>query len=499
MAVSQYDKTNLSQADQDKIANITQQAQNGTISWADAHSQAESIRNQSGYSGGQYGDEYIDLTGGFGNSDIASGGVGNIWKESFRGSGGGGGVGGGGGSSGSFSSTAYYDALQPTDLSQYLQDMYAQNTAAELAGLQSAYEQNLAQINSSAEKVPQTYQNSRNEAAAQSDLQRQAFNEYAATRGLNTGTSGQAALASASTLQNNLSEISRAESNALSEIELQRNQLSIQYQNAIAQAEAAGNSALAQALYQEYVRQDNAAMQAAQLAQQQANWEAQFNAANDQWQQQFDTTNRQWGLEFGAGQQQYQDALAQQRRDNAYNLAMTMLGAGVMPSTETLTQAGISPSEALAIQLATAAGATGGTTSTGGTGGTSSGSSGGTSSGNAGRGSSSQSSSSNGGLTASQIRELQSYIGVNADGIWGSQSSAAVDGADPAEAWSAYQASESATNYDSALRVLRSNGSDAIPMTAQEFARHKNAGNSNYANIGSYAEYLQAFVFSQLI
>ena len=94
-------------------------------------------------------------------------------------------------------------------------------------------------------------------------------------------------------------------------------------------------------LYNEYVRQDNAAMQTAQLAQEQANWEAQFNAGNSQWQQQFD-----------ASQQEYQDSLSAQNREYAYNLAMTMLAAGVMPDTNTLNEAGISTTEALNIRMA---------------------------------------------------------------------------------------------------------------------------------------------------
>ena len=98
---------------------------------------------------------------------------------------------------------------------------------------------------------------------------------------------------------------------------------------------------MAQALYNEYVRQDNAAMQTAQLAQEQANWEAQFNAGNSQWQQQFD-----------ASQQEYQDSLSAQNREYAYNLAMTMLAAGVMPDTNTLNEAGISTTEALNIRMA---------------------------------------------------------------------------------------------------------------------------------------------------
>ena len=90
-------------------------------------------------------------------------------------------------------------------------------------------------------------------------------------------------------------------------------------------------------------------MQMAQLAQEQANWEASFNAANDQWAQQ-----------FGASQQQYQDSLAAQDREYAYNLAMTMLEVGIMPDTATLNSAGISSQDALSMRLAAAGSSSGG-------------------------------------------------------------------------------------------------------------------------------------------
>ena len=273
------------------------------------------------------------------------------------------GYGGGGYSGGGDSS--YYDSLQPTDLSGYLNDMYKAYTDAQLAALKSAYEQNLAGLQADAEKIPGIYQGARNEAASQNDIARMAFNEYANARGLNTGTSGQAALASSATLQSNLTDISTKESDAIAENALQQQQLAIEYRNAAVQAQAEGNYQMAQALYNEYVRQDNAAMQTAQLAQEQANWEAQFNAGNSQWQQQFD-----------ASQQEYQDSLSAQNREYAYNLAMTMLAAGVMPDTNTLNEAGISTADALNMRLAAM--------STGGSGGGrgSSGSSGNSSSGN---------------------------------------------------------------------------------------------------------------------
>lgn len=313
MAVSKYDKNNLSQSDQDKISSVTDQAEKGQISWSDAHSQAEAIRNEAGYSGGRYGNEFIkdgsDETGGFGNMSV-------------------------GGSSSSGGSSGRYQASDYTD---YLKELYAQNLEAQLAGLKSSYDQNVKDLQAEAEAIPQRYYEARNETAAQNELQREYFNELAAANGLNSGTTGQAALANSSTLQGNLSSISEKEKDALSANALEQNKLAIAYENAINQATASGNAALAQALYQEYVRQDNANLSAAQLAQEQANWQAQFDFSKQQYQDSLS---------------QYQDSLNAQNRDNAYNLAMTMLGAGVMPDTDTLTAAGISTADAMAMRLA---------------------------------------------------------------------------------------------------------------------------------------------------
>ena len=304
MAVSQYDKENLTQAQQDKIQQVTDAAKGGSMSWEDAHKEAESIRNEAGYSGGRYGDGYFtpgDETGGFGNASSS----GSSGSRS------------GGGSSSS-------------DAADYLKDMYAQNLEAQLAGLKSSYDQNVADLKAEAEAIPKRYYEARNETAAQNDIAREYFNELAAANGLNSGTAGQAALANSATLQGNLSSISEQEKDALSANALEQNKLAIAYENAINQATASGNAALAQALYQEYVRQEEA------------------NLAQSQWQAQFDFNKQQYQDSLS----QYQDSINAQNRVNAYNLAMTMLAAGVMPDANTLTTAGISASEAAAIRLA---------------------------------------------------------------------------------------------------------------------------------------------------
>ena len=79
----------------------------------------------------------------------------------------------------------------------------------------------------------------------------------AVANGLNTGTTGQAALAQDVVLQQNLSQIDREQAEKTAAIDLQRSQLDTEYRNAIAKAEATGDAELANALYEEYVRQQN--------------------------------------------------------------------------------------------------------------------------------------------------------------------------------------------------------------------------------------------------
>lgn len=96
MAVSEYDKKNLSQKQQDRIAEVTAQARSGKMTWADAHKEAESIRNNAGYSGGRYGNEYNGSksnggssgSGGSGSSDGNS--KGTYWGVEYDRSNGGG-------------------------------------------------------------------------------------------------------------------------------------------------------------------------------------------------------------------------------------------------------------------------------------------------------------------------------------------------------------------------------------------------------------------------
>ena len=144
-----------------------------------------------------------------------------------------------------------------SDGNDYLKELYAKKVAAELAALKSAYEKNTATLDASRAQIAPVYDIARNSAANQNALSRGAFQEMAVANGLNTGTTGQAALAQDVVLQQNLSQIDREQAEKTAAIDLQRSQLDTEYRNAIAKAEATGDAELANALYEEYVRQQN--------------------------------------------------------------------------------------------------------------------------------------------------------------------------------------------------------------------------------------------------
>ena len=269
------------------------------------------------------------------------------------------------------------------DASQYLQEMYAQQIAAQLAALKSTYEQNVADIQAQDDLITSAYDKQRNQAAAQNELQRMQMNELGLMQGLNTGASGQMALAQSAALQGNLATIGSQEAQSLADNALNLTKLTAQYKNAADQAAAEGNAQLASALYEEYVRQQELALQQQAAAQEQANWEAKMA-----YQQQQDALAQQnWQAQFD-----YQKA----QDDLNYQLTLQKLygsSAGNTGSTVRTSTRVKAPSVGY----------------------------------------------NNGGLTNEQVKVLQNHYGVTADGLWGKNSSNAAGGLTAAQAWDAFQ------------------------------------------------------------
>lgn len=284
------------------------------------------------------------------------------------------------------------------DGNNYLKELYAQKVAAELAALKSAYEKNTSTLDASRAQIAPVYDIARNSAANQNALSRGAFQEMAVANGLNTGTTGQAALAQDVVLQQNLSQIDREQAEKTAEIDLQRSQLDTEYQNAIAEAQATGNAELANALYEEYVRQQNQTVKQTAAA-----------AATTTAKPILTASQVQSALKNGIVTDDVISAFDYYYGQGSYD---ALYGAGKLKA---------------------------GTTGTAKTGSKSSSKKSG------------KRSYSNGSLTNEQVKQLQKYYGVTADGKWGTNSKKAAGGLTADKAWAKYQGTnKTATKTNSA-------------------------------------------------
>lgn len=282
------------------------------------------------------------------------------------------------------------------DGSDYLKELYAKKVAAELAALKAAYEQNTATLDASRAQIAPVYDIARNSAANQNALSRGAFQEMAVANGLNTGTTGQAALAQDVVLQQNLSEIDREQAEKTAAIDLQRSQLDTEYRNAIAKAEATGDAELANALYEEYVRQQNLY---AKYGGQTGGSGSGRSGGSTVVKPTLTASQVQSALKNGIVTDDVISAFDYYYGQGAYD---SLYGTGRL---------------------------TAGTTGTAKTGSSSTGKK--------------KGSYSNGSLTNEQVKQLQKYYGVSQDGKWGANSKKAAGGLTADQAWAKYQGGKS--------------------------------------------------------
>lgn len=283
------------------------------------------------------------------------------------------------------------------DGSDYLKELYAKKVAAELAALKSAYEQNTATLDASRAQIAPVYDIARNSAANQNALSRGAFQEMAVANGLNTGTTGQAALAQDVVLQQNLSQIDREQAEKTAAIDLQRSQLDTEYRNAIAKAEATGDAELANALYEEYVRQQNLY---AKYGGQTGGSSSGSSGGSTVVKPTLTASQVQSALKNGIVTDDVISAFDYYYGQGAYD---SLYGTGKL---------------------------------------TAGGSSGGGSTGKK------KGSYSNGSLTNQQVKQLQKYYGVSQDGKWGANSKKAAGGLTADQAWAKYQGGGSGGKYE---------------------------------------------------
>lgn len=143
-----------------------------------------------------------------------------------------------------------------SDLSGYLNQMYDAQLKSQLAALESAYQENLAELERNQAETDAAYNEQKRQTQGDSERAAANWRELAVAQGLNTGAMGQAALSQNNQLQSNLNTLGAAQAQALANIQSQRTLLGKQYQLQILQAQADNDFERAQQLYAEAVRQD---------------------------------------------------------------------------------------------------------------------------------------------------------------------------------------------------------------------------------------------------
>lgn len=133
-----------------------------------------------------------------------------------------------------------------------LNQMYDANKQAQLAQLESAYNQNMSNAQAAYNQINPAYQQRANDLAVQYERNRRNFNIQAAGNGLNTGTASQAALAQNSAYQRDYGNLRTAQQNALNEAQRGMNDLTAAYNSNVAAAGAQNDFERSRALLDQY-------------------------------------------------------------------------------------------------------------------------------------------------------------------------------------------------------------------------------------------------------
>ena len=214
-----YNDAGMNNADKQKIAALGEQWQAAQKAgnqggMNEAHEQAELIRKKYGYSGGGDGSGFKIV----GNNTVLP---------------------------------------EAKDQSENINKIYDAQQKAKTDALKAAYDQNMADYDAQAAKIPQTYNEARRQVSTQADISRANLNEQMAGSGINVGAGSQLALSQQNSRNAAMGKVSTAEADALSDLEAQRQKVKAAYQNAVAQAISENDAARAKALYTEAQRVDN--------------------------------------------------------------------------------------------------------------------------------------------------------------------------------------------------------------------------------------------------
>ena len=190
---------------------------------------------------------------------------------------------------------------------QNVYDTARQNT---LAGMKTAYDQNLSDLQAARDKITPQYQQSANALAAEYERQKRNTNMQGAASGLNTGAGSQLALGQSMAYQRNAGNLARSQNEALNEANRGITDLGVRYRNEIAQAVASNNYELAKAKLNEYENQYNR-----QMTLENQNWERARQLENQAYQRAYNEENRDYSRAYDIENRDYNRNWNTENRD----------------------------------------------------------------------------------------------------------------------------------------------------------------------------------------
>lgn len=147
---------------------------------------------------------------------------------------------------------------------QGVNDMYEAQKKSQLAGLESAYQQNLSNAQAARDAIPRQYQERANDLAVQYERNRRNLNQQANANGLNTGAGSQMQLDLGSNYQRDYGGIRTAQQQAIDQADRGIRDLQAAYNSSVQQAVADNDFRRTQALLADYQQRYQQQLQTAQ-------------------------------------------------------------------------------------------------------------------------------------------------------------------------------------------------------------------------------------------
>ena len=204
----------------------------------------------------------------------------------------------------------------------YLRELHRKRLEAQETRLRTAYEENTAAVRAEEALLQTLYDQRRNQAAAEQELERQKLSELGVAQGLNTGTMGQIALGQSTAYQGTLSALRGREDADRAEHARNLRELTEKYHNALNEARTSEDAQLSESLYKEKVRQIS---QRERLEQERRRYQEttareerryQETAAREErrYQEQAARDERQYREQLARDERRYQEAAAREAR-----------------------------------------------------------------------------------------------------------------------------------------------------------------------------------------